>query len=528
MDSIGVEFIMSRSQLLESLTTTPTWDIIIVGGGATGLGIAVDAASRGHKTLLLEAHDYAKGTSSRSTKLVHGGVRYLAQGNISLVYEALHERGRLRDNAPHLVRVMPNVVPAYSWFDMPFYGAGLLLYSLLAGRLGFGFSQIISAARALTLAPTLTDTGLKGGIIYYDGQFDDARLAITLLRTASNHGATLINHMPVHQFTHDTTGRINGVVATDSESGISFTLNAKAVINATGIFVDKLRTLDDPAARTMVAPSQGIHIVVDRSFLPGNHAVMIPKTADGRVLFAVPWHDCVVIGTTDTPMQTVELEPRALESEIEFVLSHTEKYLRRRPQANEILSVFAGQRPLVKASGDGAHTKSLSRDHTIVFSASGLMTITGGKWTTYRHMGEDAVNRIEAATGLTPRPSVTKNLRLHGYSTHKTHDHLQVYGSDAQGIHALINQHAALGERLHPELPYLAAEVVWAVRMEQARTVEDVLSRRLRALITNATASIACAPKVAHLIATELGYDETWVVTQVSQYTTLANGYRIG
>jgi glycerol-3-phosphate dehydrogenase len=524
---VEMERVMSRKLILESLAATPEWDIIIIGGGATGLGIAVDAASRGHKTLLLEAHDYAKGTSSRSTKLVHGGVRYLAQGNISLVYEALHERGRLRDNAPHLVRVMPNVVPAYRWFDMPFYGAGLLLYSLLAGQLGFGFSRIISAAQALALAPTLTTTGLKGGIVYYDGQFDDSRLAITLLRTALNHGATLINHMPVQRFTHHANGRVNGVVATDSESGIQFTLNAKAVINATGIFVDQLRKLDDPQASTMVAPSQGIHVVVDRSFLPGDHAVMIPKTADGRVLFAVPWHDCVVIGTTDTPMQQTELEPRALANEIEFVLSHTEKYLRRRPQPHEILSVYAGQRPLVKASGATAHTKSLSRDHTIVFSASGLMTITGGKWTTYRHMGEDAVNRIEAATGLTPRPSVTKNLRLHGYSTDNTQDQLHVYGSDAHAIRALIHAQPALGEVLHPALPYVAAEVVWAVRMEQARTVEDVLARRLRAIILNAAASIACAGKVAHLIAAELSYDETWVATQVSEYTTLARGYQI-
>lgn len=516
---------MSRQQLLETLTNVPEWDIIIIGGGATGLGIAVDAASRGHKTLLLEAHDYAKGTSSRSTKLVHGGVRYLAQGNISLVYEALHERGRLRDNAPHLVRVMPHVVPAYNWFDIPFYGAGLLLYSVMAGRLGFGFSRIVSAHAAVTLAPTLSTPGLKGGVVYYDGQFDDTRLAVTLVRTAANHGATLVNHMPVQQFLHDDNHRICGVVAVDSESTIPFHLKAKAVINATGIFVDQLRQLDDPDAKALLAPSQGIHIVVDRSFLPGDHAVMIPKTADGRVLFALPWHDCVVIGTTDTPMPAPEIEPRALAKEIEFVLSHTEKYLRRRPQAHEILSVYAGQRPLVKANGDQGNTKALSRDHTIVFAPSGLMTITGGKWTTYRHMGEDAVNRIEAAAGLTARPSVTKTLRLHGYSTVKDVDHLQVYGSDAAEIRALVQHDARLGVQLHTDLPYIAAQVVWAVRKEYARTVEDVLARRTRALLINAAASIACAPLVAQLMAQELQKDETWVATQVSEYTSLANGY---
>lgn len=518
---------MSRQHILTTLTTVPEWDIIIVGGGATGLGIAVDAASRGHKTLLLEAHDYAKGTSSRATKLVHGGVRYLAQGNLSLVYEALHERGRLRDNAPHLVRVMPHVVPAYNWFDMPFYGAGLLLYSVMAGRLGFGFSRIITAHNALALAPTLTKPGLKGGIVYYDGQFDDSRLAITLMRTAQNHGATLVNHMPVTQFLHNEDGRICGVTAVDEESSIAFTMRAKAVINATGIFVDQLRKLDDPNAPALLAPSQGIHIVVDRSFLPGDHAVMIPKTADGRVLFALPWHDCVVIGTTDTPMPTPELEPRALANEIEFVLSHTEKYLTRRPQPHDILSVFAGQRPLVKAGKAVGNTKSLSRDHTIVFAPSGLMTITGGKWTTYRHMGEDAVNRIEAATGLISRPSVTKNLRLHGYSTQPHTNHLHVYGSESNEINALIQQDATLGVLLHPDLPYVAAQVIWAVRMEHALTVEDVLARRTRALLLNAAASIACAPTVAALMAQALDKDETWVATQVSEYTSLANGYRV-
>ena len=322
---------MQRQQLIHNIQNTPHWDLIVIGGGATGLGIAVDAASRGYRTLLLEAYDFAKGTSSKATKLVHGGVRYLAQGNISLVYEALHERGRLRHNAPHLVRAMPHVVPAYGWFDLPFYGTGLLLYSLLAGRLGIGSTRLVNRRTALTLAPTLTPTGLKGGVVYYDGQFDDARLAITLMRTAASHGATLINHMPVTGLVHHE-GVIRGVEAQDSETGQRYTINATAVINATGVFVDSIRHLDNPASKPLLAPSQGIHIIVDRSLLPGDHAVMIPKTADGRVLFALPWHDRVVIGTTDTPMPNPDIEPRALASELEFVLSHTEKYLTRRPQ----------------------------------------------------------------------------------------------------------------------------------------------------------------------------------------------------
>jgi len=517
---------MQRQQLIHNIQNTPHWDLIVIGGGATGLGIAVDAASRGYRTLLLEAYDFAKGTSSKATKLVHGGVRYLAQGNISLVYEALHERGRLRHNAPHLVRAMPHVVPAYGWFDLPFYGTGLLLYSLLAGRLGIGSTRLVNRRTALTLAPTLTPTGLKGGVVYYDGQFDDARLAITLMRTAASHGATLINHMPVTGLVHHE-GVIRGVEAQDSETGQRYTINATAVINATGVFVDSIRHLDNPASKPLLAPSQGIHIIVDRSFLPGDHAVMIPKTADGRVLFALPWHDRVVIGTTDTPMPNPDIEPRALASEIEFVLSHTEKYLTRRPQPHEVLSVFAGQRPLVKAGGDAGNTKSLSRDHTIVFSQSGLMTITGGKWTTYRHMAEDAVNQISARTQLPKRDCVTKELRLHGWSTHADSDSMQMYGSDAVVIRELAASNPQWQAPLHPDLPYIGAEVIWAVRHELARTVEDVLARRTRALLLNATASMACAPLVATLMAQELGYDQAWIDTQVATYHAYARGYTV-
>ncbi|MFZ9858601.1 MAG: FAD-dependent oxidoreductase [Roseiflexaceae bacterium] len=515
---------MQRHTIINTITQTTEWDIVIIGGGATGLGIAVDAASRGLKTLLLEAYDFAKGTSSKATKLVHGGVRYLAQGNISLVYEALHERGRLQKNAPHLVRVMPHVVPAYNLIDLPFYGSGLLLYSILAGRLGFGFSRIISRHEALTLAPTLSQKHLKGGIVYYDGQFDDARLAITLMRTAFNHGATLINHMPVTGFVHQD-NKIVGVHAQDRETGVTHSIRAKSFINATGVFVDDVRKLDKADVKPLLARSQGIHIVVDRSFLPGDHAVMIPKTDDGRVLFALPWHDCVVIGTTDTPVPQADIEPRALDDEIEFVLSHTEKYLTRRPQPQEVLSVFAGLRPLVKAGSNTGNTKALSRDHTIVFAESGLMTITGGKWTTYRHMAEDAVNQISQHAQLGSRPCVTHQLRLHGYSTERDTDNMQMYGSDAPAIRALMQENPAWANQIHADLPYTGAEVVWAVRQELARTVEDVLARRTRSILLNAPASIAAAPYVAHLIATELQHDNQWIAEQVTAYTTFAQTY---
>jgi glycerol-3-phosphate dehydrogenase len=515
---------MNRQSLLEQLSSTPEWDLIIIGGGATGLGIAVDAASRGHKTLLLEAYDFTKGTSSRSTKLVHGGVRYLAQGNVSLVYEALHERGRMAKNAPHLVRALPHVVPAYNWYDIPFYGTGLILYSILAGRLGIGNTRIVSKTEALRLAPTLSPDGLVGGVVYYDGQFDDSRLAIALVRTAMDHGATLLNHTPVTGLVH-TDGRITGVTATDNETGTSYTLRANAVVNATGVFVDSVRAMDDATAKPIVAPSQGIHVVVDRSFLPGDHAVMIPKTADGRVLFAIPWHDCVVIGTTDTGVPDPIHEPRPLAAELEFVLSHTEQYLTRRPQSSDIRSVYAGLRPLVKR-GDGA-TKTLSRDHTILFSQSGMLTITGGKWTTYRHMAEDAVNQL-ANRGLVPaKPCLTHELRLHGYTTAVDSDSMQMYGSDAAVVRDLATHNPAWATPLHPALPYIQAEVIHAVRHELARTVEDVLARRTRALLIDAAASIAAAPLVAALIAAELGHDQGWIDAQVAAYTTVAEGYRV-
>jgi glycerol-3-phosphate dehydrogenase len=515
---------MNRQTLLDRLATTDTWDVVIIGGGATGLGIAVDAAARGHKTLLLEAYDFAKGTSSRATKLVHGGVRYLAQGNISLVYEALHERGRLQANAPHLVKVLPHVVPAYTWYDMPFYGAGLLLYSILAGRLGFGMSRLINKREALHLAPTLTQNGLLGGVVYYDGQFDDSRLAITLMRTAMDHGATLINHMPVTGLLHQD-GAIAGVTVNDRFSDQTYTVHAKSVVNATGVFVDAIRSMDAPAAKPIVAPSQGIHIVVDRSFLPGDHAVMIPKTADGRVLFALPWHDCVVIGTTDTGVPQADVEPRPLAAEIEFVLSHTEKYLTRRPLPSDIRSVFAGLRPLVK-KGEGA-TKTLSRDHTILFADSGMMTITGGKWTTYRHMAEDAVDQLTARGLLAAKPCITKTMHLHGYSTTPDSDSMQMYGTDAAAVRELAQHNPAWAAHIHPELPYLQAEVIYAARAELACTVEDVLARRTRALLINARASVEAAPLVAALLADELGHVQAWQDAQVAEYRALATGYQI-
>jgi len=514
---------MQRNEILDRIRNTQQWDMIVIGGGATGLGTAIDAATRGYRTLLLEAHDFAKGTSSRSTKLVHGGVRYLAQGNLALVYEALQERGRLRRNAPHLVSALPFVVPGYTWWSNPFYGAGLLLYSVMAGSLGLGFSRLVGPKEALRLAPTLEPEGLTGGVVYYDGQFDDARLTITMARTLQDHGGVALNYAPVMGLIKDGT-KISGVQARDEETGEELTLHARVVVNATGVYADTVRKMDQPQANTMLSPSQGIHLVLDRSFLPGDHAVMIPKTDDGRVLFAVPWHNRVIIGTTDTPVNEAPLEPRALTEEINFLLGHAARYLSKDPSPADVLSIYAGLRPLVKR-GAGGSTAALSREHTLLVSPAGLITITGGKWTTYRHMAEDTVNKAMAVGHLPKAACVTKDLKLHGYQEQPDDEPWGVYGSDAPYVKKLAGSERGWHECLHPNLPYRAGEVVWAARYELARTVEDVLSRRTRALLLDARASIEMAPKVAALLAEELGFDAAWQQAQVAQYQALANGY---
>ena len=504
------------------------WDVIIIGGGATGAGVAVDAASRGFSTLLLEREDFAKGTSSRSTKLVHGGVRYLEQGNISLVMEALKERGLLRQNAPHLVHDVPFVVPNYTWWEAPFYGIGMKIYDLLAGKYGFGKSRILSREETLERLPTLQPEGLKGGVVYHDGQFDDSRLLINLMQTAADHGATVLNYFPVVSLRKDADDFIDGVVAVDSETSERFDLAAKVVVNATGIFTDEIRRMADPTASTMIAPSQGIHLVLDGSFLRGNTAVMVPHTSDGRVMFAIPWHGHTVVGTTDTPIEGPSYEPLPYEQEIEFVLETAAEYLSHAPTRADVLSVYVGIRPLVKAGGaEGGKTSALSRDHTVQIDQSGLLTIVGGKWTTYRNMAQDTMNHAITLGKLDDRPCVTHDLRIHGYSPDDPFKPLGVYGSDAANIAALAEETPELATRLHPALPYIAAEVVWAIREEQARTVEDVLARRTRALFLNAHAAIAMAPEVGRLLAKELGRDEAWATAEVARFNELGAQYTL-
>jgi glycerol-3-phosphate dehydrogenase len=505
---------------------TQLWDMVIIGGGATGAGVAVDAASRGFEVLLLEAVDFGKGTSSRSTKLVHGGVRYLEQGNVSLVMSALKERGLLRQNAPHLVHDLAFIVPNYAWWQTPFYGAGLKVYDLLAGKYGFGKSRILSESETIERLPNIERKDLRGGVVYYDGQFDDARLLIDLIFTAADHGATLLNYMPVTGLTKDSGGLVNGVTARDAESGEIFSIPAKVVINATGMFTDSVRRLADPTADKMISPSQGIHLVFEKSFLRGTSALMVPRTSDGRVLFAIPWHEHTLVGTTDTPIAEPSYEPKPLAEEIDFILETAAQYLSRPPKRSDVLSVYVGIRPLVKADNHASKTSSLSRDHVIHVDNSGLLTLTGGKWTTYRHMAEDCVDHAITLGPLDERPCITRTLPIHGYRE-RIDDlgALWVYGSDAAAIRALAASDDRLATRLHPDLPYIAAEVVWAVREELARTVEDVLARRTRALFLNAHAAVAMSEPVARLMAEELDQPQGWIDDQVSTFTALAQQY---
>jgi len=505
---------MNRDRMLEQARQGGRlFDLVVIGGGATGLGIAVDAAARGYDIALFEASDFAKGTSSRSTKLVHGGVRYLQQGNVALVMEALRERGRLRRNAPHLVSDLGFVVPSYEWWESPFYGIGLKVYDLLAGRYGFGRSRNLDREEVVAAIPSIRTEGLRGGTLYYDGQFDDARLALALARTAAGQGAVVVNYARVEALRKDASGVIDGVVVRDVEAGADFEVQARVVVNATGPFCDEVRRLDHADAPGLIAASQGVHIVLDKSFLPGERAIMVPHTRDGRVMFAIPWYDVAVVGTTDTPLDEVSLEPRALPGEVEFILETANDYLSRPATRADIRSVFAGIRPLVRAA-EAADTAALSREHAIVIDPdSGLLTIVGGKWTTYRRMAEDVVDQASALGGLEPQPCPTKELPIHGFHPNpERFGRMAVYGSDAPSI--------AAGEPLHPRLPLTEAEVVWFCRNEMARTVDDVLARRSRSLLFDAAAARELAGPVARIMTRELGR-----TVEAAPFEALADGY---
>ena len=518
---------MKRKHFLDELHKNPEfiWDVIIAGGGATGMGIALDAVSRGYSTLLLEQSDFAKGTSSRSTKLVHGGVRYMAQGDLLLVMEALHERGLMLKNAPHLTSDQEFIIPVYTLWDKILYTIGLKFYDLLSGRLSLGKSSFINREDTLKRLPNLKSGGLKGGVVYHDGQFDDSRMVISLAQACSSRGGKLLNYFEVTGFLKDETGRINGVEARDAISAEVLRINSKLVINATGVFADGLMRLDNPASEPTIKPSQGVHLVIDKSFLDGDSAIMIPKTDDGRVLFAIPWYDEVVVGTTDTPLDNISLEPKALESEIKFILDTAGKYLVKAPSRNDVLCIFAGLRPLAANPGNPSSTKEVSRRHKITLSPSGLLTIIGGKWTTYRRMAEETLDKAINAGFLEKRKCITATLKLTSADHTLKSGRLRIYGDYIADIERIMTESPELGKPLDPRLPYTKAELMWICRNEMPVTLEDLLARRTRALFLNAKASSEIAAEVASIMAKEMGYDKEWEENQLESYNQLVSYY---
>lgn len=526
---------MKRSEMLAAMEDRSVlWDVIVIGGGATGLGAAVEAASRGHRTVLIEAEDFAKGTSSRSTKLIHGGVRYLRQGRIGMVRQSLRERQRLLQNAPHVVHPMEFVLPTYRWGAQAFYYAGLRSYDILAGQWISERARCLSRSATRDHLPTLRDDGLRGGVLYTDGQFDDARLAITLAQTAVDLGAVVANYMPVVRLV-TTQQRVTGVIVRDAESGNEMELRSRVVLNATGVFAEDIMKMDDEPIhahrsnnRPSIVPSQGSHLVLDAGFLPGSSALMIPETDDGRVLFAIPWHEKILLGTTDIAVRKVTREPRPLPEETAYLLDYAGRYLQRAPVESDVLSRFAGLRPLVGRRSDSAKTSTLSREHEIHTSSSGLITVIGGKWTTYRQMGEDLVDHAETSAGLPRKQSKTASLKLHGCPTAAATCLTQpgnVYGSDVDKIESSILQNPELAKPIHPRLPYPTAHVIWAARHEMAQTIEDVLARRTRLLFLDAKAALESAELVGHLLQYELKRSDDWRLDQIRQFSEVARGY---
>ena len=518
---------MDRNSLINHLKerTSDPWDIIVIGGGATGLGVALDAVTRGYKTILLEQSDFSKGTSSRSTKLVHGGVRYLAQGDILLVMEALHERGLFLKNAPHLTANQEFVIPVYTLWDVILYTVGLKFYDLLAGRLSMGKSYYINREKTLIRLPLLKPSGLKGGIVYHDGQFDDARMAFAMATECLGNGGTVLNYFMVNGFLKDEKGKIRGVLARDLEKGDEYSIYGQLVINATGVFADEIHRMDDPLSRPSIKPSQGVHLVLDNSFLQSTSAIMIPKTDDGRVLFAIPWYGKVVVGTTDTPLNLISMEPKALDEEIEFILNTAGRYLTRPPKRQDVKCVFAGLRPLAANPQNPGATKEVSRRHKITLSPSGLLSIIGGKWTSYRRMAEETIDRAIKNGIIERKKCITRDFIFYTGEEKLTSERLKIYGRNASEIEKLITENPDLGIPVHRDLPYTRAEIVWICKNEMPVTPEDILARRTRALFLDARASMEACPLVARLMANELGLDNSWRERQVENYNQMAANY---
>ncbi|MDC0928264.1 glycerol-3-phosphate dehydrogenase/oxidase [Flavobacteriaceae bacterium] len=513
---------MNRKDSIIKLNKVLQWDVVIIGGGASGLGIALDASKRGYKTLLLEKYDFAKGTSSRSTKLIHGGVRYLQNGDITLVIESLKERGILKRNAPHLVQDLSFVIPTYDWWASPFYGIGMKIYDMMAGKLGLGKSEIISKEETEKLIPNISKKGLRGGVIYHDGQFDDSRMAITLALSADSKQTTLLNYCNVEGLIKKD-GEIIGLNFTDLINSKKYQIKSKVVINATGVFAEEIIRMDQPKIEKMIQPSQGVHIVLERRFLKSKHAILIPQTSDGRVLFAVPWKNYVVVGTTDTHVKKASEEPKALNEEIDFILKNAGKYMSVKPKRDDIKSVFAGLRPLA-ATSNKQSTKEVSRSHKIDISPSGLISVLGGKWTTYRKIAEDALNTAISINKLKKKKCKTERTKLFGFKRNVSwSDPMHVYGSMKKKVESLggINDNKSLSKKF-----YISNNIIeWSIIHEMALTVEDILARRTRCVFLDSKESKRISPVVAQKMADVLGEDDKWIDAELKKFNKLIKNY---
>ena len=520
---------MNRQQRLDSLKQQGIFDLLVIGGGATGCGIAVDAASRGLSVALIDKNDLAEGTSSRSTKLVHGGVRYLEaavkkmdRAQYHLVKEALYERGVFLKNAPHFATRLPLVTPLYKWTEVPYVFAGLLLYDFLAGKESLGSSSVVSRKEALKRFPMLKREGLKAGVVYYDGQFNDARMAVTLALTAQKHGAIVANHVEAVAF-DKADGKLCGARVRDALNGEEFSICARGIVNAAGPFVDRLRQLDEPASAPILKAASGIHIILPSRFVPADTGMLIPKTEDGRVLFILPWQGHALIGTTDSPSEIMD-HPQAQEDEIEYVLRHVNKYFDVTASRSDVLAVWSGLRPLVQAP-ETTDTAQLVREHLMMVSPSGLLSMAGGKWTSYRKMAEEAVDQAIESFGFKPQhPCQTAHLRLIGAENFDSAGEsvlVKNYGLDADVANHL---HHSFGDqamrvarlagegpgkrRLHTRHPYIEAEVLYATRFEFAERASDVLTRRIPLALLDNAAAKEVLPHVVGLMGDELAWDQ--------------------
>ena len=515
---------MNRTTSISKLDKVLEWDIVIIGGGASGLGIAVDASKRGYKTLLLEKHDFAKGTSSRSTKLIHGGVRYLQNGDITLVIESLKERGILKRNAPHLVQDLSFVIPTYDWWASPFYGIGMKIYDMMAGKLGLGKSVIISKEETEKLIPNVNKKGLRGGVIYHDGQFDDSRMAITLAQSADSNKTSLLNYCSVESLIKEN-GEIKGVNFIDLINSKKYQVKSQVVINATGVFAEEIIRMDQPEIEKMIQPSQGVHIVLEKRFLKGKHAILIPQTSDGRVLFAVPWKNYVVVGTTDTQIKNSSAEPKPLAQEVDFILKNASKYMTNKPKRDDIKSVFAGLRPLA-ATSNKKSTKEVSRSHKIDISPSGLISVLGGKWTTYRKIAEDAINTAISINKLKKKKCKTERVKLFGFKKNVDwSDPMHVYGSLKKQIESMgsKNDNESLSNKF-----YISNNIIqWSIIHEMAISLEDVLARRTRCIFLDSRESIRIAPIVAKKMAEVLEEDQNWIDMELKKFNKLIKNYMV-